>query len=235
MTAALIFIAITTLLTGWVANDARRRGREWVAWGAATSVFGVLAFVAWLVVRRRFDPRADGPTALKTAGLYLAALCLVLLQVSASMTFRTFLYQVARVEGQAMAPTISDQDRLVVSKWQYQNDDPRVGDIVMLLYPLEPEKSFVKRVIGREGDAVRSVDGKVFLNDVPLDDSYVPADFRGHDTWGPTIVPQGYYFVMGDHRNNSSDSRHWGFVPAKYILGKVRLRWWPISKARVFR
>lgn len=235
MTTTLVFITITTGLTGWVANDASRRGRGWVAWGAATSIFGVFALVAWLVMRRRFAVLPERPRGSKTVGLYLAALSLVLLQVSARTSFTTFLYQVASVEGQAMAPTISDQDRLVVSKWQYQNDDPRVGDIVMLLYPLAPEKSFVKRVIGREGDAVRSVDGKVFLNDVAVDDSYVPPEYRGHDTSGPLIVPQGYYFVMGDHRNNSSDSRHWGFVPAKYILGKVRLRWWPISSARSFQ
>jgi len=105
-----------------------------------------------------------------------------------------------------MAPTLADQDRLVVSKWQYHNHDPRLGDIVMLRYPLAPEKSFVKRVIGREGDAVRIVDGKVFRNDVPVDDSYVPPEYRSHDTWGPRVIPQGYYFVMGDHRNNSSDS-----------------------------
>ena len=234
MTTTLVLIAITTVLTGWVATDASRRGRGWVAWGVATSVFGVFALVVWLVMRRRFDIVPEHPRVWRTVGFYLAALCLVLFQVSARTSFTAFLYQVARVEGQAMAPTIGNGDRLVVSKWQYQHHDPRLGDIVMLLYPLAPEKSFVKRVIGREGDAVRIVDGQVFLNDVPVDDSYVPAEYRSHDTWGPRVVPQGYYFVMGDHRNNSSDSRHWGFVPKKYILGKVRLRWWPIASARFF-
>ena len=234
MTATLVLVAITTVLTGWVANDASRRGRGWVAWGVATSFFGVLAFVTWLVVRRRFDVLPDDRRDWTTVQIYLAAFFLMLFQVSARTSVTTFFYQVARVEGQAMAPTLADQDRLVVSKWRYQNHDPRLGDIVMLRYPLAPEKSFVKRVIGREGDAVRIVDGKVFLNDVPVDDSYVPPEYRSHDTWGPQVVPQGYYFVMGDHRNNSSDSRHWGFVPKKYILGKVRLRWWPPSNAQLF-
>ena len=81
---------------------------------------------------------------------------------------------------------------------------------------------------------VRVSAGRVFLNDQPLDEPYMAEGYRSGDNWGPQMVPEGYYFVMGDHRNNSSDSRHWGFVPAKYILGRVRLRWYPFSAIRVF-
>jgi signal peptidase I len=146
----------------------------------------------------------------------------------------TFGFQVARVEGMSMAPTLEDQDRLIVNKLAYRIGEPHHGDIVMLYYPIDPNKSFVKRVIGEEGDTVRVVDGHVFVNEMPLDDSYVPEEFRDHNDWGPQVVPEGYYFVMGDHRNNSSDSRHWGFVPKKYIIGKVQIRWWPIPTAKVF-
>jgi signal peptidase I len=146
----------------------------------------------------------------------------------------TFGFQVARVEGMSMAPTLQDQDRLIVNKLAYRLHDPQVGDIVMLYYPLKPEKSFVKRIIAEEGDQVRIVDGRVFRNDVPVDDSFVPAEYRSHDDWGPRVIDEGYYFVMGDHRNNSSDSRHWGLVPKKYIIGKVQLRWWPMGNAKVF-
>jgi signal peptidase I len=146
----------------------------------------------------------------------------------------TFGFQVARVEGQSMAPTLSDQDRLIVNKLAYRLGEPQVGDIVMLYYPLNPNKSFVKRVIAEEGDQVRIVDGRVYRNEVPINDEYVPAEYRSHDDWGPEVIPEGYYFVMGDHRNNSSDSRHWRFVPKKYIIGKVQFRWWPIPHARVF-
>jgi signal peptidase I len=146
----------------------------------------------------------------------------------------TFGFQVARVEGHSMAPTLSDQDRLIVNKLAYRIGEPHIGDIVMLYYPNDPNKSFVKRVIAEEGDQVRIVDGIVYRNDIRLDDSFVPADFRSHDDWGPQVIPEGYYFVMGDHRNNSSDSRHWGFVPKKYIIGKVQLRWWPLRHARMF-
>ena len=146
----------------------------------------------------------------------------------------TFGFQVARVDGLSMAPTLEDHDRLIVNKLVYEIGDPRPGDIVMLYYPVNPEKMFVKRVIAQEGDTVRIVDGRVFVNDVPLHDDYVSAEFRSHDDWGPQVIQQGYYFVMGDHRNNSSDSRHWGWVPKKYIIGKVQIRWWPVPAARVF-
>ncbi len=146
----------------------------------------------------------------------------------------TFGFQVARVEGQSMAPTLADQDRLIVNKLAYRLADPQRGDIVMLYYPINPDKSFVKRVIAESGDQVRIVDGRVYVNDVPLRDDYVPPEYRSHDDWGPQVIREGYYFVMGDHRNNSSDSRHWGEVPKKYIIGKVQLRWWPVPNARVF-
>jgi signal peptidase I len=146
----------------------------------------------------------------------------------------TFGFQVARVDGLSMAPTLEDHDRLIVNKLVYELGEPRPGDIVMLYYPLNPEKMFVKRVIAKEGDTVRIVDGHVYVNDIPLRDDYVPAEFRSHDDWGPQVVQQGYYFVMGDHRNNSSDSRHWGPVPKKYIVGKVKVRWWPLQDARIF-
>ena len=133
-----------------------------------------------------------------------------------------------------MAPTLEDQDRLIVNKLIYRLTSPHKGDIVMLYYPNNPEKSFVKRVIAEENDMVRIVDGKVYVNDAPVNDDYVPAEFRSHDDWGPSMIQEGYYFVMGDHRNNSSDSRHWGLVPKKYIIGKVQVRWWPIPEARLF-
>ena len=148
----------------------------------------------------------------------------------------TFGFQVARVEGESMAPTLQNQDRLIVNKFAYLTHigEPQVDDIVMLYYPNNPKKSFVKRVIAHEGQMVKMVNGKVFVDDVEVNDSYVPEEYRGHEDYGPQRIPEGYYFVMGDHRNNSSDSRHWGFVPKKYIIGRVQLRWWPVPEARTF-
>ena len=146
----------------------------------------------------------------------------------------TFGFQVARVEGQSMVPTLEDQDRLIVNKLAYRLGSPRVGDVVMLYYVEDPDKSFVKRIVAEEADTIRSVDGRVYRNEVLLNDDFIPEEYRSHDTWGPYVVKRGYYFVMGDHRNNSSDSRAWGEVPKKYIIGKVQLRWWPLDHARIF-
>jgi signal peptidase I len=146
----------------------------------------------------------------------------------------TFVCQVARVEGHSMSPTLENDDRLIVNKLIYRLSVPQRDDIVMLYYPVNPDKSFVKRVIAKEGDTVRIVDGKVYVNNEPREDLFVPPTYRSHEDHGEQRIRQGYYFVMGDHRNNSSDSREWGEVPRKYIIGKVQLRWWPLSSAKIF-
>jgi signal peptidase I len=231
----LVLVAAYAAMVAYVGEDARQRGRRWIRWSVLTALFGLLALLAWLVARRR-SPRVLEPVSPRVrVQQFAGAVCVVSMLTATQVSVTAFLVQVARVEGQAMAPTIQDQDRLLVNKWAYRDDRPRVGDIVMLRYPLNPDKSFVKRVIGTEGDTLRAVDGQVFRNDVAMDQSFVPAEYRSGDDWGPTVIPEGYYFVMGDHRNNSSDSRHWGFVPAKYILGRVWVRWWPVSAACVFR
>ena len=147
----------------------------------------------------------------------------------------TFGFQVARVEGKSMEPTLQDQDRLIVNKAVYNFFvDPQRGDIVMLDYPRDPDKSFVKRIVAQAGDTVRIDDGQVYVNEVLQHDLFVPPEYRSNDDYGPEVVSEGYYFVMGDHRNNSLDSRHWGQVPAGYIIGRVQLRWWPLTDLRVF-
>jgi signal peptidase I len=146
----------------------------------------------------------------------------------------TFGFQVARVDGFSMEPTLQDGDRLIVNRLAYRLADPRPGDIVMLYYPRNPAMLFVKRVIAKEGDTIRSEDGTVYVNDEPLRDDYVRDEFRSHDDWGPQVVQEGYYLVMGDHRNISSDSRDWGQVPKRYIIGRVNVRWWPLGDVRIF-
>lgn len=146
----------------------------------------------------------------------------------------TFGFQVARVDGESMIPTLENRDRLIVNKLVYSWTDPKVGDVVMHYWPEDPSKSFVKRVVAAEGDTIRSDAGKIYRNEVLMDDSFIPAQYRMQDTWGPVTVRRGYYFVLGDHRNNSSDSRIWGEVPKKYIIGKIQVRWWPVNHARIF-
>jgi signal peptidase I len=183
------------------------------------------------------DPRLTRPSSVTIERVRDELVAWVRTLVSAAVyaiLIVTFGFQIARVEGQSMAPTLEDQDRLIVNKMIYRISEPRRGDIVMLYYPLDPNKSFVKRVIAEEGDTVRIVEGRVYVNDVPLADEYVPLEFRGSDDLAPKVIENGYCFVLGDHRNNSSDSRHWGLVPKKYIIGKVQLRWWPVPQAKIF-
>jgi signal peptidase I len=153
---------------------------------------------------------------------------------AAVLVFGTFGFQVVRVDGFSMAPTLEDHDQLIVDKLTYEFGDPRPGDVVTLYYPPNPTRLYLKRVIAKEGDTVQIVDGRVLVNHQPVRDDYVSPAYRDHGNWGPRVVGQGYDFVMGDHRNNSSDSRDWGFVPKKYILGKVTVRWWPLQEVRVF-
>jgi signal peptidase I len=146
----------------------------------------------------------------------------------------TFGFQVARVEGRSMEPTLHDQDRLVVNKFAYQVHDPEVGDVVMLLHPSNPSQALVKRVVAESGDTVAFRQGVVIRNGVIADERFVSADLRSFEDRGPIVIPEGFYFVLGDHRNNSSDSRVFGPVPKKYILGRIQIRWWPFAEARSF-
>jgi signal peptidase I len=179
--------------------------------------------------------RPEPPGAFARAGEELLAWMKTLLSAAVYATLIvTFGFQVARVEGLSMEPTLEDQDRLIVDKLAYRLGDPQIGDIVMLYYPQDPDKSFVKRVVAGPGDRVRVVNGAVYRNGVLVEDDFIPEEYRSHDTYAEELVPEGYYYVMGDHRNNSSDSRSWGFVPKRYIVGKVRIRWWPVTDARLF-
>jgi signal peptidase I len=156
------------------------------------------------------------------------------LLVALFVLFRVAPFQFARVQGGSMRPTLANGDLVIVNKLSYRWSDPARGDIVMLMYPMNPDKTFVERVIGEEGDQIQIVNGRVSVNGVSREETFVTASFRSHDDWGPQMIPDGYYFVMGDCRNNSSDSRHWGFVPKKYILGRIALRVWPLANARLF-
>lgn len=142
--------------------------------------------------------------------------------------------QLARVEGHSMAPTLENEDRLLVDRLTYRIGNPTPGDIVMFRVPVAPDRLFVKRIVAKEGDVVRIERGRVFVNGQPLDDRFIPPDFRSHENWGPYVVPKDFYVVMGDHRNRSSDSRHWGPVPREAIIGRVQARWWPLASAAVF-
>jgi len=148
-----------------------------------------------------------------------------------------FVVQPVRVEGQSMMPKLHDQDRIFVNKfiyplreWLGDKEPIKRGDIVVLLFPDDPSKSYIKRVVGLPGEEVNIEDGKLYINGQQIEESYLDPEFLSRDSMPtPTRVKDHHYFVMGDNRRNSSDSRYWGLVPEKYIYGKAIFRYYPFS------
>lgn len=146
-----------------------------------------------------------------------------------------FLYQPVEVEGTSMLPGLQDQERIFVNKFVYKFEAIQRGDIVVFHYPLDPSKSYIKRVIGVPGDHIRIVDGTVYVNDQPLGEAYVPSEYFDARSMVETTVPEDSYFVLGDHRSMSNDSRDFGAVSQKYIFGKAVLVYWPVDKLSMVR
>jgi len=143
-----------------------------------------------------------------------------------------FLYQPVKVEGTSMMPGLLDQDRIFINKYVYKIGAGKIerGDPVVFYFPYDTSQSYIKRVIGLPGDSVRIDDGTVFVNGQKLYEPYVPKAYSDERSLQAEVVPRDQYFVLGDHRSSSNDSRIWGFVPKKYIYGKAVFIYWPFNK-----
>src|SRR5437763_9620305 len=141
-----------------------------------------------------------------------------------------FLYQPVKVEGTSMMPSLADQERVCVNKFVYRLEPIGRGDIVVFRYPRDPSKSFIKRVIGLAGDRIRIEAGRVFVNGRPLEEDYIPEVYEDQRTYPEMVVPPNAYFVLGDHRTMSNDSRDFGPVDSAYIYGKAVFGYWPMDK-----
>ena len=148
-----------------------------------------------------------------------------------------FVAQPVKVEGTSMLPRLHDGERIFVNKLIYYGlPEIERGDIVVFWFPDDPSKSYIKRVIGLPGETVQLRAGRIFVNGKELQEPYIdPALDTAPEDKPPTYVSPHYFFVMGDNRDNSSDSRSWGLVPEKYVYGKALFRYWPIPKASVIR
>ena len=146
-----------------------------------------------------------------------------------------FLYQPVRVEGTSMLPRLEDQDRLFINKFAYRFEAIHRGDVVVFYYPHDHSKSYIKRVIALPGDRLSINNGAVTVNDVTLSEPYVPQRFQDDRSLPERIIPQSEYFVMGDHRSISSDSRDFGPVPRDLIYGRAAFVYWPMDQAGVVR
>jgi signal peptidase I len=159
----------------------------------------------------------------------------LLFSAAASVLIITFLYQPVRVEGTSMLPRLVDQDRLFINKFVYHFAAIDRGDVVVFHYPRDPLLSYIKRVIAIPGDKLSIDRGQVYVNGKALDEPYVPEQFRDTRSLDPMVIPEGEYFVLGDHRSIASDSREFGTVKRGLIYGKAAFIYWPTQDVGVVR
>ncbi|MGA2249495.1 MAG: signal peptidase I [Terracidiphilus sp.] len=157
----------------------------------------------------------------------------LLIAVVASVFMILFLYQPVRVEGTSMLPRLEDHDRLFINKFVYHFSAIQHGDVVVFHYPRDPEKSYIKRVIAVPGDRLRIDGGDVILNGRRLEEPYVPDEYRDSRSLPEMVIPESYYYMMGDHRSISSDSREFGPVERDLIYGKAAFVYWPRRDAGI--
>jgi len=179
-------------------------------------------------------PQKEPPRAASGSGLWSAISWLrdLAFSVLIAVVSIVFIYQPVKVEGTSMMPALTDQERIFINKFTYRFGLGSIerGDTVVFEYPVDRSKSFIKRVIGLPGDRVRIDRGQVYVNDRPLIEDYVEPDYRDDSSMQPMVVKPNEYFVLGDHRNSSSDSRIWGTVPRGNIYGKAVFCYWPLNK-----
>jgi signal peptidase I len=151
------------------------------------------------------------------------------LSLGFSVFIIVFLYQPVKVEGTSMMPGVADQERIFINKFVYRFEAIERGDVVVFRYPGDPSKNYIKRIVGVSGDRIEIYRGAVMVNGDRLAEPYLPAEFRDERSMGEVVVPEGSYFVLGDHRNLSSDSRDFGVVERAAICGKAVFAYWPTA------
>ncbi len=161
----------------------------------------------------------------------------LLLSVVIAVVVILFIYQPVKVEGTSMMPALVDQERIFINKFLYRFGigDIQRGDMVVFWFPNDQTKSYIKRVIGVPGDTVEIESGTVLVNGRQLDEPYVPEEYRDHMSASPVRVPPEQFFVLGDHRSSSNDSRSWGTVHRRFIYGKAVFVYWPLEKMGILR
>jgi signal peptidase I len=153
----------------------------------------------------------------------------LLIAIGLALVIIVFLYQPVKVEGTSMAPLLSDQERIFINKFVYRFEAIHRGDVVVFWYPLDRSKSFIKRVIALPGETVAIRQGVVTVDGNIIPEPYVPPQYEDASDFGPVRVPQDSYFVMGDHRISSNDSRVFGPVANRFIYGRAVFAYWPVD------
>ncbi len=141
-----------------------------------------------------------------------------------------YIFQPVKVEGMSMEPQIDEGENILVGKSFLVTDNLKRGDVIIFYFPLNPKKIFIKRIIGIPGDVVEIKKGKVFVNGKKIDEPYLRGSFEDFSSFPPVKVMPGTYFVLGDNRAISNDSRNWGLLPKKFVIGKALFSYWPPKK-----
>ena len=161
---------------------------------------------------------------------YRELLEVVVVAVVLAVVLRVFIITPFYIPSESMLPTLQINDRILVSKVNYYIKEPQRGEVVVFNYPRDPKQVFVKRCIAVGGETVEARNSILFINGNIVDEKYLP-DGLYFRNFGPTQVPEGSYFMLGDNRNNSDDSRSWGFVTKDLLIGKAVIKIWPFERA----
>jgi len=153
----------------------------------------------------------------------------LLIAIGLALVIIVFLYQPVKVEGTSMAPLLSDQERIFINKFVYRFEPIQRGDVVVFWYPLDHTKSFIKRVVGLPGETVEIRQGALSVNGKVIPEPYVPPQYEDNSDYGPYAVEKDHFFVLGDHRISSNDSRVFGAVPSQFIYGRAVFAYWPVD------
>lgn len=175
----------------------------------------------------------------KVYAFTLDTLQTILLAASIFLVIYIFLFRPFQVSGESMYPTFENKEYILTNLITLKFDEPQKGDVIVFKAPLDQNKDFIKRVMATEGDTLYLRDGYVYVNGEKLDESkYLPPDVRTHQGAflkenEPVTVPEDHFLVFGDNRRFSSDSREWGFLEKKDIIGKSFFVYWPVDKMHV--
>ncbi len=156
----------------------------------------------------------------------------LVIAVVLALLIRAFIFQPFYIPSGSMEPTLQIQDHIIVNKFVYRFHEPERGDIVVFRYPLNPKKDFVKRLVGKPGERVEIRNSRIYVDGREIPEKYLPPGLRYQD-FGPVLVPENSYLMLGDNRNNSEDSRVWGPLPRENIIGKAMLVYWPLDRIQL--
>ncbi len=174
----------------------------------------------------------EAPVTKKDRSVFSEIFQSVAIAVLLAVVIRLFILEPFFIPSGSMEPTLKENDRILVSKLNYYFEEPERGDVVVFKYPRDTSRNFVKRVVAVGGETLTIRNSDLYIDGNAVPEIYLPPGLK-FDDYGPVEVPEESYFVMGDNRNNSDDSRVWGFLPEDLIIGKAITIYWPPGRAGI--